>query len=48
MIAIKRPGTGLSPASLPEVLGRRVRHAVARDSILSAGDLEPAGEGDAA
>ena len=39
-IAIKKPGTGLSPDRLEDVLGRRLRRAVAQDQVLSADDIE--------
>lgn len=35
-IAIKRPGTGLPPAALPEVLGRKLTQAIAADALLPA------------
>ncbi len=34
LIAIKRPGTGISPADLPRVLGRTVRRNLAADEVL--------------
>ena len=39
-IAIKKPGTGLSPDRLDQVIGRRLRRAVAEDEVLSAEDIE--------
>lgn len=33
-LAVKRPGTGISPADLPRVLGRTVRRALAADEVL--------------
>lgn len=38
-LTIKRPGTGLPPARLERVLGRRLRRAVERDHPLSEEDL---------
>ena len=40
-IAIKRPGTGLSPADREKILGRRVRRDIAEDELLDWKDLEP-------
>jgi N-acetylneuraminate synthase len=34
MIAVKRPGTGLAPASLPELVGRRTRRAFAEGELF--------------
>ena len=39
-VAIKKPGTGLPPDRLPELLGRRLRRDVAADQLLSAEDIE--------
>ncbi len=39
-LALKKPGTGLPPAALPDVLGRRLRRALAADEELAASDLE--------
>lgn len=39
-IAMKKPGTGLPPAELPRLLGRRLKRAVARDAMISDDDLE--------
>lgn len=36
----KRPGTGVPSARLEEFIGRRLRHAVQRDTLLHEGDLE--------
>ena len=33
-VAIKRPGTGISPAELPRALGRRVRRDLASDEVI--------------
>lgn len=35
MVIAKRPGTGLAPAALPQMLGRRLRVAVPADSLLA-------------
>ena len=39
-LAIKKPGTGLSPAHLDRVIGRRLTRAVAGDELLAAEDIE--------
>jgi len=39
-IAIKKPGTGLPPARLDDVVGRRLAKAVAADQLLAAEDIE--------
>lgn len=39
-LAIKKPGTGLSPDRLEEVVGRRLRRAVDADQLLAAEDIE--------
>jgi N,N'-diacetyllegionaminate synthase len=39
-VAIKRPGTGLGPAELERVLGRRLRRAVTADELLEWSALE--------
>jgi N-acetylneuraminate synthase len=39
-VAIKKPGTGLSPDRLDEVIGRRLRRAVEVDQVLAAEDIE--------
>jgi sialic acid synthase SpsE len=36
-----RPGTGLPPASLPQVVGRRLTHALAVGDALTERHLEP-------
>lgn len=38
-IAIKRPGTGIAPSRLAEIVGRRLRRAVAADALLREDDL---------
>ncbi len=35
LIAMKRPGSGLSPAMLPQVVGRRARQPIAADTVLT-------------
>jgi N,N'-diacetyllegionaminate synthase len=40
-VAIKRPGTGIAPADLDRVLGRRLARALAADELLDWGSLEP-------
>jgi N-acetylneuraminate synthase len=39
-LVIKKPGTGLPPARLPEVLGKRLTRDVGADHLLTAEDLE--------
>ena len=39
-IAIKRPGTGISPEHLQETLGRKIKYPVPADTILSLENLE--------
>jgi len=39
-LAIKKPGTGLSPDRLDEVIGRRLRRPVQADQVLVADDIE--------
>jgi sialic acid synthase SpsE len=39
-VAIKRPGTGIAPAELERVLGRRLRRAVAADEVIDWTALE--------
>jgi N,N'-diacetyllegionaminate synthase len=41
-VAVKKPGTGLPPERLPEVIGRRLARAVRVDQLLAPEDLEPA------
>lgn len=38
-LVAKRPGTGISPARLNELLGRRLRRAVAQDQMLGPDDV---------
>jgi N,N'-diacetyllegionaminate synthase len=40
MIGIKKPGTGLRPDRLAEVIGKRTARALKRDSILTSTDIE--------
>ena len=40
-LAVKKPGTGLPPGRLPDVLGRALRRAVAADQQIHEEDLEP-------
>lgn len=39
-LAIKKPGTGLPPDRLDDVVGRRLSRAVTRDQVLTADDIE--------
>lgn len=38
-LTVKRPGTGLPSACLPEIVGRRVARAIPRDTLLDWADL---------
>lgn len=40
-LALKRPGTGMPPAMLPTVIGRRVRRDLRADEPIAPVDLEP-------
>ncbi|MBI2058320.1 MAG: N-acetylneuraminate synthase family protein [Nitrospirae bacterium] len=40
MIALKRPGTGLSPSEVGKVIGRRSRRAILPDDLVHLSDLE--------
>ena len=39
-LTFKRPGTGLSPALLGEILGKKIRNEVASDQLINWSDLE--------
>ena len=39
-LAVKKPGTGLPPARLADVVGRRLTRSVEADQLLTAGDVE--------
>jgi N,N'-diacetyllegionaminate synthase len=39
-LAIKKPGTGLSPDRLDDVVGKRLRRSVEADHVLDAADVE--------
>lgn len=39
-LALKKPGTGLPPGRLPELIGRRLKKAVNADAMISEDDLE--------
>lgn len=39
-LAVKKPGTGIPPSRIPELVGRRLRHTVAPDTLLTDSDLE--------
>jgi N-acetylneuraminate synthase len=39
-LAIKKPGTGISPDRLDEVVGRRLTRDVAADHVLMPDDVE--------
>jgi N-acetylneuraminate synthase len=40
MLAAKKPGTGISAARLPELVGRRARKDIAADAVLTEADVE--------
>jgi N,N'-diacetyllegionaminate synthase len=40
MLGIKKPGTGIPAARIGEVVGRRLRHAVEADAVLTDADLD--------
>lgn len=39
-ICFKKPGTGVDPSRLPEVLGKKLKHSVKADDLLSLEDLQ--------
>jgi len=39
MLAAKKPGTGLPARMLPEIIGRRAAHDIARDTLLQRTDV---------
>jgi len=39
-VAIKKPGTGLAPDRLDEIIGRRLKRPVVADQLLAADDIE--------
>jgi sialic acid synthase SpsE len=39
-LAVKKPGTGLSPDRLEEIIGRRLTRPVTADQLLAAEDIE--------
>ena len=39
-IALKRPGTGMQPETMDTIIGKKLRRAVAPDTLLSPGDFE--------
>lgn len=39
-LALKKPGTGLPPDRLPDLVGKRLARAVAEDQLLAADDVE--------
>jgi N-acetylneuraminate synthase len=39
-LTLKKPGTGIPPGRLPELIGRRVRRDLAADELISDADLE--------
>jgi N-acetylneuraminate synthase len=44
-LVLKKPGTGFSAESLPQVVGRRLRRTVRADEVLMENDLDPAPAG---
>jgi N-acetylneuraminate synthase len=41
-LTVKKPGTGIPAARLRDLVGRRLRRAVAADHLLAESDLEDA------
>ena len=41
-LTAKKPGTGIPAARMRELIGRRLKHAVAADQLLAEADLEDA------
>ncbi|MBT4770554.1 MAG: N-acetylneuraminate synthase, partial [Rhodospirillaceae bacterium] len=39
-LALKKPGTGIPAARLDEIIGKRLKVSVAKDTLLQEGDLE--------
>jgi N-acetylneuraminate synthase len=39
-LAIKKPGTGLPPDRLPDLVGKKLAKAVAEDQLLATEDIE--------
>jgi N-acetylneuraminate synthase len=39
-LLVKKPGTGLSPDRLPEIVGKRLARAVSADQVLTPDDIE--------
>jgi N-acetylneuraminate synthase len=39
-LALKKPGTGLPPDRLPDLVGKRLARAVAEDQLLAVEDVE--------
>jgi N-acetylneuraminate synthase len=39
-LAVKKPGHGMPPARLPELIGRRLRRSLATDQVVTEEDLE--------
>ena len=39
-LTLKKPGTGIPAARLPEIIGRRLKCPVAADSLISEEDLD--------
>jgi len=39
-LVIKKPGTGLSPDRLPDLVGKKLARAVVEDQLLVAEDIE--------
>ena len=39
-LAIKKPGTGIPPVRLPDLVGRRLRRALQADELIVDEDLE--------
>ena len=39
-VAVKKPGTGLAPDRLEEIIGRRLARSVVADQVLAVDDIE--------
>jgi N-acetylneuraminate synthase len=39
-LTLKKPGTGMPAARLPEIIGRRLKRAVSKDTLISEDDLD--------
>jgi N-acetylneuraminate synthase len=39
-LTLKKPGTGLPPARLPDIIGRRLKRSVTADTLITESDIE--------